>query len=163
MISKSSFIKVHHSRKNTKGESAYRGTSKMAVVFNTIIKLEWADGIHPRGYAGFDLSFEKFCGLADDTTEPMRATLKPGEPWRFETSPASMMEHLVALVRTVEYGTQQALVEKLSVDQATVSRLRRKAIAAKLISEEEWARCLRMAKEPFEGVDDNDAARLTDF
>jgi hypothetical protein len=74
-----------------------------------------------------------------------------------------MMEHLVALVRTVEYGTQQALVEKLSVDQATVSRLRRKAIAAKLISEEEWARCLRMAKEPFEGVDDNDAARLTDF
>jgi hypothetical protein len=55
------------------------------------------------------------------------------------------------------------LAEKLSVDQATVSRLRRKAIAAKLTSEEEWARCLRMAKEPFEGVDDNDAARLTDF
>lgn len=78
---------VHHARKNSKGESAYRGTSKMAVIFNTIIRLEHPDGVRVRRQAAFDLIFEKFRGLADDSTAPMRARLLPGETWQIEASP----------------------------------------------------------------------------
>jgi KaiC/GvpD/RAD55 family RecA-like ATPase len=150
-------ILVHHSRKSSRGESAYRGTSKMAVVFNTIIRLDYPDGVRSH-LCSFDLTFEKFRGLADATTCPLRATLDScagTQAWHYEASPASMLEQLVALVRTVEYGTQQELAVKLNVDQATISRLRKKAIAGRLISEADWATCLKMAKEPFEDEADD--------
>lgn len=146
---------VHHARKNSKGESAYRGTSKMAVIFNTIIRLEHPDGVRPRGQAAFDLTFEKFRGLADDSTAPLRARLLPGKPWAIEASPQSQMEQLVALVRTVDYGNQTDLAKALGVDQATISRLRRKAIASGMINANDWAACLRMAKDGDTDGDDN--------
>jgi transcriptional regulator with XRE-family HTH domain len=59
---------------------------------------------------------------------------------------ASLAE-LVREVKSLKHATQDELAEALGVAKGTISKWRRKAIAAGLISEGEWAGCLRMACE----------------
>lgn len=48
------------------------------------------------------------------------------------------MERLVAMVKTVEYATQDALAEAMGISKGQVSKLKKKAFGHGLISAGEW-------------------------
>ncbi|HLZ65465.1 MAG TPA: AAA family ATPase [Aliidongia sp.] len=148
-------ILVHHARKgggNGKvSEGNYRGTSKMAVIFNSIIALSHPGGIASRTGTAFAWHFEKFRGMRDGTVGDFQATLTAGPvgdaAWTHEASTENLVVELVALVRSVRCQNREELAAALGVSTGTISALKLKAIGQGLISAADWDQCLRMARE----------------
>lgn len=143
-------ILVHHSRKGGASAGSYRGTSKMAVVFNSIIALKHPDGVPSRGPAAFDIEFEKYRGLRDERVATHRARLedKDGQRvWSVEKLADDEVAQLVALVKSYDYIDQNELAKAMDKTQGTVSKWRRKAVASGLISDQEWDKCMKTAEE----------------
>ncbi len=143
-----SCILVHHTRKD--GET-YRGTSKIAVTFDTIIKLSHLDGIPSHGGTQFELDWDKFRRLRDGSSQPLRVKLEPGADgspsiWNCEVSDKNRLKELVGLVQSLEYRTQLDLAAAIKVSGGQLHNLKRKAIAAGFITSEKWKQCLVDAK-----------------
>jgi RecA-family ATPase/DNA-binding XRE family transcriptional regulator len=149
---------VHHSRKGGKvginQDGAYRGSSKIAVTFQSIIRLnapedhDLADGV------AFVFKFEKVRGMRTDETATKRAHLPAvtgttsGTPrWRIETDEDPQLMKLLRLVRSREYGTQAELATALGVSTGTMSTLKKTALEREMITLDVWQQCLREAKE----------------
>lgn len=147
-------VLVHHSRKGSGGDGAYRGTSKMGVIFNSIIALGHPGGLPSTSGAAFELRWEKFRGRRDETMRPLKVKLDEdatGQPkWTWEQSEDAQLCELVAKLKSIEYPTQQALAESLGVTPGTLSKWKAKAIAQGLVKVAEWDQCLELAQEQAE-------------
>lgn len=136
-------ILVHHSRKDG---NSYRGTSKMAVIFNSIFALGHPNGVPSTQGAHFELRWEKYRGLRDGRVRNLDVRLSDGR-WSHEPLTDDQLEQMVTLIRTLDYPDQESLAARLGVAQGTISKLKRKAVAQKLITEHEWSECLKGARE----------------
>jgi hypothetical protein len=151
---------VHHARKNSGGDNSYRGSQKIGVTFQTIIRLAHPDGVPSYEGVAFDLTFEKMRELRTAQTEDLRAKLPapavtlsaPGEEpparvWVTEVRGDARLRTLAALVRSLRYTSQEALAAELKVSPATLSGLRRDVTARGLMKDDEWRRCIRTARD----------------
>ena len=138
---------IHHSRKGKGGQGTYRGTSKMGVVFNSIIELNHPDGLPSNSGTAFELVWEKYRGRRDETVCPLRVHLEDdplsGSKWSHEVSEDGNIAALVSRLRSLEYSTQKELGDSLDLAAYQVTRIKQKAIRQGVITEEEWQECLR--------------------
>ncbi|WP_041354817.1 AAA family ATPase [Nitrosococcus halophilus] len=142
---------VHHARKNTSGNGSYRGTSKQAVIFNSIISLNHPDRIPAQGGATFDIDFEKYRGLRDDRVAPVRVSLQndPGErpQWVVEPRSDAKIVEMVRAVKELACASQDELAERFGVTKGTISKWKRRAIDMDLVSSKAWEECLKEAQQ----------------
>jgi KaiC/GvpD/RAD55 family RecA-like ATPase len=143
-------ILVHHARKGNGGDGSYRGTSKMGVLFNSILELRHPGGIQSTTGAAFETRWEKFRGRLDETMRPLKVKLegKPEGPltWTWAQSEDAQLADMIVKLKSLEYPTQQALADALSITPGALSKWKRKAIAQGLIRETEWEQCLNMMR-----------------
>lgn len=140
---------VHHSRKGASGEGSYRGTSKMAVVFNSVLALGHPGGVPSSDFTAFDMRWEKFRGRRDDTMRTLKVTLDldGGTGWGWEVSESDQLSRMLDALRTAEYPTQAALAVALKVTPGTLSKWKARAMNLKMISDAEWNQCLARSAE----------------
>lgn len=145
-------ILVHHARKGQVKEGAYRGSSKLGVVFNSITSLDHPDGIPSQAGTSFELKWEKYRGKRDATIRPLTASLEEAKDgisrWTFDAAEGDLIQQAVRIVRSGEVASQNDLAARLCVSPPSVSRLKAKAVRQGLITPEEWTECLKAAMEP---------------
>ncbi|GAB7080505.1 AAA family ATPase [Megalodesulfovibrio paquesii] len=142
-------ILVHHTGKN---KTSFRGSSKLGTTFEVILKLGEAGNnlLDDKGLS-FILEWEKYRQERDERTRPLEVRLTKdvfnNEPkWEHGLPENYELQKLVAAVRTLQYINQTEVGKALGWDQATVSRKKRAAIQAKLITEAAWKECLDEAR-----------------
>jgi RecA-family ATPase len=140
---------VHHSNKGRKG---YRGSTKIATTFETIVALKDPSPLEAAGSLSFDLEWEKHRGRADSGTQAKTVRLSADATgrhhWQFEASPLERIREMLARLRSGDFPTQKALAARLGVSEATVNRLKGEAINVhRLITRDEWDGHLRAAKD----------------
>lgn len=142
---------IHHSRKGDGGVNSYRGTSKMGVIFNSILELNHPDGIRSTNGAAFELNWEKFRGRRDGTICPLRVCLEDGEDgspeWKYEVTEDGRMGELIHRLRTLEYSNQRDLGNSMGLEAYQVTRIKQRAIKWGLITKDEWDECLKLSPE----------------
>jgi len=144
---------VHHSRKGMVGQDgSYRGSSKIAVTFQSIIRLaapedhDLADGV------AFVMKFEKVRGVRSSETATKRVHLPAATPtlgtpsWRIDADEDPQVAKLLRLVRSREHATQKELATALGVSTGTLSTLKRTALARAMITLDDWKVCLDDAR-----------------
>lgn len=138
---------VHHSRKGGREKDSYRGTSKMGVVFDTILRLEEPpDTQRPAdGSAAFKLTFEKVRAKRDKSTEPTVMALQ-GFGWCVSDDGDGDLDLLLRLHQQLKFTTTKDMMEHFGRDKTWVSRKKTKAIALNRITESEWEQCFERAK-----------------
>jgi hypothetical protein len=147
-------VVIHHARKNSGGEGSYRGSQKIGVTFQTIIRLNHPDNVPSHDGVAFDLTFEKMRELRTAETEDFRATLPTTEgddatarQWRLEVRGDARLRRLVANVKSLKYATQEALARALGVSPGTLHTLKRNALSQGLMKPSEWNQCMRNARQ----------------
>jgi KaiC/GvpD/RAD55 family RecA-like ATPase len=143
---------VHHARKSGDAtrEGSYRGSQKMSVTFESIIRLTHPQGAPSHDGVAFELTFEKFRGLRTQETEALRAHLPaaPADaPWTVDVMGDSRLRTLVNLVKSCRYPTQADLAARLEVAAGTLSGMKQEAIAQGLITLGEWKEKMKAAHE----------------
>lgn len=142
-------ILVHHSRKGQVKQGAYRGSSKLGVVFNSITSLDHPDGVPSQNGTAFELKWEKYRGKRNATIRPLTATLEETKEgasrWTHDSAEGDQIQQAVRIVRGGEVASQRDLAARLNVSAPTVSRLKAKAVRQGLITSEEWEACLEAA------------------
>lgn len=146
---------VHHSNKNGKH---YRGSSKIATTFEVILGLERLDTPSKgAGVTSFRLNWEKYRGKRDESIgTPLDVTLgeevcQDGQvkvEWQAEQSEDQRLDVLLETLRSGEYITQKELVVALPwpCSEATLTRLKARALGKGMITEGEWKGCFARAK-----------------
>lgn len=130
-------ILIHHANK----KGSYRGTSKMTVPLNIVIRLARPQRQTEDGGAEFDVIFEKVRSLRGGDTGRFTAKLEEGR-WTASRGSNDQIDHLINMVRSGQYSSDSALAKALNVDRSTVSRRKRAAIAAGKIDQDTWDQCL---------------------
>lgn len=138
-------VLIHHSRKGSGGNGTYRGTSKIATPFNSIISLATPKLSDPTG-AHFELRWEKFRGLRVESMSDLDVKLNGGE-WHYQPLEADNLGRFAALVKTCEHPDQESLAKALNVNQSTISKYKAKAIAEGHITAREYEFCMKQARE----------------
>jgi RecA-family ATPase len=144
---------VHHSKKSMVGQDgSYRGSSKIGVTFQSIIRLAAPQERRP-GVA-FSLTFEKVRDLRTDEHASKQAHLPAPQGgsseaprWIVEEDQGPLLERLVAAVRSRQYLTQKDIADALEVSTGGLSSLKTRAVAAGLITTVEWRQCMSDARE----------------
>jgi hypothetical protein len=148
-------VVIHHARKNGGGgEGSYRGSQKIGVTFQTIIRLNHPDNVPSHDGVAFDLTFEKMRELRTAETEDFRATLPTNgsdDPtarhWRLEVRGDARLRRLVANVKSLKYATQEALARSLDVSTGTLHHLKTTVLSQGLMKVAEWNQCMRNARQ----------------
>lgn len=139
---------VHHSGKS--GED-YRGSSKIATTFETIMGLKAHTGAASRNATAFDLIFSKFRAKRNETIVDTTVWLDEGDggglTWRYKENEDAVLKRLVTLVRSCEYPTQADLAQVLNVSTGKLSQLKTKCLARGHIRTEEWKLCMAAASQ----------------
>lgn len=135
-------VVVHHSSKS----GGYRGSSKLAVLFDNIIALATDPTALGHPGAAFRLSFEKARTLVGEHRNGTAFKLTD-EGWITEAQVDAELLNLVQRVRNWDFRFQREIAGALGVDPATVTRMKRKAIAAGLITKDEWEEHLQSARD----------------
>lgn len=139
---KCSSVLVHHANKSN-GSNSYRGSSKMAVLMESIIKLDE----NPNAKfdeVSFKVIFEKF--RQKNTTETVDRVLSLKENWEADEDMENQSNRIVEMVKSLNYSMDRDIYEKLGVSQSNFSKLKKKIIVKGLISQVEWNDCLNKAK-----------------
>jgi hypothetical protein len=160
-------ILVHHARKSNPGQGSYRGSQKLSVIFNSIVRLDENKDATRKGNTEFTLHFEKYRGLRDCTTAPTVVTLTQDDDgkshwdWHPVESPNEVA--LVEAVRTLQFPTQTELAEHIGISKGEVTKRRDRAISKGVleITSEEWRGCLEESRklrelDTFEDDEDDD-------
>ena len=140
---------IHHANK---AGSGYRGSSKIAATFESIVELV---DKRPSGFgpASFEVKWEKMRGDPQKAGRPLQARLETteGEPkWVLEEGSLGRAQELVRAVRSCRYKTQIEIADALGVPKQRISDLKAEAIGAGLISVSDWSSCLKAAREDAE-------------
>ena len=138
-------VLVHHTGKK---EGNFRGSSKLAAAFESIIQLAPNNELFA-GDTGFALKVDKFRGANQPT--PIKVKLEVDEEghgrWLHEGLGHRELEELVAAVRSREFRYANEMVEQLEISKGEISKRKRKAIALGLISGDEWDQCFHDARD----------------
>jgi KaiC/GvpD/RAD55 family RecA-like ATPase len=138
----SAVVLVHHAGKG----GGYRGTSKIEAVFNTIVQLSHPGGAVPLGGAEFDWRWEKFRRRRDETIRPLTLKLDD-EGWSVEEAIDALVDKIVEMVESEQYGSGRAIAEALGEEPMTISRVKKRAIKDGKITRGEWEYHLRRGRE----------------
>lgn len=142
---------VHHARKNANGKSAYRGSQKLSVLLDIIIALRENPLAGEVKGSAFCLQFEKSRGLTTGTGYELEAKLEAqpdgSSKWFFEGCSLGQIGGMIVRVRAGEFATQDEIAKAFEVNKATVSRWKVKAVTTGLITEAEFATCLRETRK----------------
>lgn len=147
----SAVLVVHHARKSSSSASgAYRGSQKLSVELDAIIRLEESQSLAATANgASFTLRFEKSRGLCGSAKQDLEAVFasdgKGASRWTFEVNHAGQLYELVQRVRDGKFATQTDIAAAYDVNKGTVTRWKEKAIARQLITHSVWDDCLRDA------------------
>lgn len=156
-------ILVHHSGKS--GES-YRGSSKLATTFEVIIGLKKATGIAARHPASFELQFDKYRSLRNETIQSTSAWMEIDKHgvmvWQHQPSKDEELANMVDAVKSCDFATQEDLAKHLGWSTGKLSNWKQRAIALKLIVESDWQACMSAARGVAPEYDDYDFAEEAD-
>ena len=137
---------VHHTGKNG---SAFRGSSKLAATFESIIKLDRSRDIGPRE-TGFVIQWDKFRASPDARGNSQKVQLTEGADgawsWVIEEGEDQALFEVVKRVRSRDYEYDKDIAEALGLSPVEMSRLRKRAILGGLITDPEWRACLLEAR-----------------
>lgn len=114
----SAVLVVHHSNK---AGGSYRGSSKIAVLFDTIMRLKPdpdALGVHG---ASFLWTFEKARRLGVDMAKGVAGRLE-NDRWSWDTRYDAELAKLVGLVRSLDFKSQRDLAAHLTMSKPSCSR-----------------------------------------
>lgn len=130
---------VHHSRKGGKEKDTYRGTSKMSVVFDSIIRLDDAPDTlkPPDGSAAFKVTFEKVRTKREKSTEATVLALQ-AFGWNVLGDEEGELDLLLRLHRQLRFTSQTGMAEYFNKNRSWASRMKQRAIALNKITEHEW-------------------------
>jgi hypothetical protein len=163
---------VHHARKNANGKGSYRGSQKLSVLLDIIISLRENPLAGEVNGSAFCLQFEKSRGLTTGTGYELDAKFEAQSDgrsrWSFEGASLGQIGGMVARVRAGEFATQDEIAAAYEVNKATVSRWKVKAVQANLITDGEFAGCLREARrgrqvDPYSAPQDAAEGDNSDF
>lgn len=140
---------VHHSGKS--GES-YRGSSKLEATFEVVAGLKRPGDAAIRHGTAFDLSFGKFRGKRGEAHAETTAWLEEDVStealrWCCKKSDAEVLNQVVAAMQSERFATDKAAAAHLGMKTSTFQRRKDKAIALKLITQDEWAAYQKAARE----------------
>lgn len=135
-------ILVHHTGKNA---TTYRGSSKLAMTFETLIHLQPTTRAIPPGALGMDMSWPKFrrkrgAHAQDRTAWLTDSDSEGGARWGHD-APGEDLASIIMEARTGTYRTQGELAKKLGITAGALSKKKDRAIALKLTTSEVWAAC----------------------
>jgi len=138
-------VLVHHTGKK---EGNFRGSSKLAAAFESIIQLAPNNELFA-GDTGFALKVDKFRGANQPTAIKVKLEVnKEGNGrWLHEGLGHRELEELIAAVRSREFRYANEMVEPLGISKGEISKRKRKAIALELISGDEWDQCFQDARD----------------
>ncbi|MEQ8559747.1 MAG: AAA family ATPase [Henriciella sp.] len=138
---------VHHTGKNG---ADFRGSSKLAATFESIIKLERPRDLAPEEMA-FTIEWRKFRGAPAATGGALRATLvKSSEgagKWETESAADPLLFEAIKRVRSGDYRHDQGVGRSLGLDKVQTHRLKKKADRLGLLSTAEWNALMQSARE----------------
>ena len=138
-------ILVHHTGKQ---EGKFRGSSKLAATFESILQLA-PNGDLLGGETGFIVRVDKF--RQANKPEPLKVRLAQCEDtgemrWEWGASRDRQLEEIVRLVRSREFELDREIAEELGLGKVTLSRRKKEAITAGLITKKEWEECMTEAR-----------------
>ena len=148
-------VLVHHTGKK---EGNFRGSSKLAAAFESIIQLAPNNELFA-GDTGFALKVDKFRGANQPT--PIKVKLEVDEEghgrWLHEGLGHRELEELVAAVRSREFCYAYQMVDILGISKGEITKRKKKAIALEMITGEEWDQCFQDARDDLKelGPDNN--------
>ena len=138
-------VLVHHTGKK---EGNFRGSSKLAAAFESIIQLAPNNELFA-GDTGFALKVDKFRGANQPT--PIKVKLEVDEEghgrWLHEGLGHRELEELVAAVRSREFCYAYQMVDILGISKGEITKRKKKAIALEMITGEEWDQCFQDARD----------------
>lgn len=147
-----SVLVVHHAKKAGGADGGYRGSQKLSVLFDRIIRLEVRpDALNVNG-AAFDMVFEKSRQVLKGERGGFHVSFEVDDAtgrqtWRFEPREDSRLLEIVAGLKALKYPTQDAIAKEYGVSKGTVSKWKQDAIAKGLIAGAAWSEYLAAAKE----------------
>ncbi len=142
----SAVLVVHHSNK---AGGSYRGSSKIAVLFDTIMSLKTDPEASIVNGASFLWTFEKARRLGVDMHKGVAGRLEDGR-WTWDTRYDAELAKLVGLVRSHQFTTQGELAAHTGLSTGEVSKRLSRADAAGLLSVEDRKKCFQIAKDEVE-------------
>jgi DNA-binding transcriptional regulator YiaG len=148
---------VHHARKSNGGAGSYRGSQKLSVTCNSIIRLEPNPDAAPDGGASFKMVWEKVRAKPSEEIKDRTVRLED-DRWIFEVSNSPEFTRFVTAIRSREFCSQDEVAQALNVTKSTISKWKKKAIAEGLITLEEINTCFEEAKQMNDEGDDNEEA-----
>lgn len=139
-------ILVHHARKNGGGKGSYRGSQKLSVTCDNIIRLDAHDTGLSDGSVAFKAEWEKVRAKRTEEVREREVYLRDGQ-WDFTISSKPELMQLVLAVRSRDHTTQDEIAEALGVSKATISKRKKDVLSRDLMTIDEWNRCLEEAAD----------------
>lgn len=138
---------VHHTGKNG---ADFRGSSKLAATFESIIKLERPRDLAPDEMA-FTIEWRKFRGAPSASGGALRATLvetpEGARKWEIESAADPLLFEVIRRVRSGDYEWDRDIARDLKLTPVQMSRLRKKVHRLELMSRPEWDGCMQAARD----------------
>lgn len=137
---------IHHTGKQ---EGKYRGSSKLAATFESILQLSPNPDL-VSGETGFTIKVDKFRGRQQP--KPLKVKLEVNEEtgggwWTIDSLQQRELQELVKLVRSREYCFAKDISAATGVSTGEISKRKRAAIRIGLITAVEWSLCLQDARD----------------
>ena len=143
-------VLVHHANKGN-ASSSYRGSSKMAVLMESIIKLDENSNSN-FDQVSFKVEFEKFRQQHTPETTTRILTLT-GDGWISEEDTEGKIERVLQMLKSCEFGADKDIYEKLGMKQSAFSKLKKKIFAKGLVKYPEWCDYLKKGQDYQNGLD----------
>lgn len=138
---------VHHTGKNG---ADFRGSSKLAATFESIIKLERPRDLAPDEMA-FTIEWRKFRGAPSAAGGPLRVALvetpEGCRKWEVESAANPLLFEAIKRVRSGNYQHDYSIAKSLKLSPVQMSRLKDKANRLGLMSKAEWNACTQSARD----------------
>lgn len=134
---------VHHANKN--GDQ-YRGSSKIPVMFDALVRLRPDPRPALTGGAAFLLDFTKTRMLTEDAGKTFNVAFA-GEQWHWDTLVSPDVHDLVRRILSGEFGTQNEAAQALGKAKGTISKMLRDARTAGIVTQKEIDDALQAARD----------------
>jgi hypothetical protein len=134
-------VLVHHAGKN----GSYRGSTNIFTTLETVVKLEKPEGPQDQGDACFGVTIEKARNHGRIEIDGRMMRLKENR-WALEVDEFSMASIVVERIRSLRYINQTEVGDALRLSQGQISKIKAKAVALKIATDEELKDCFRRAK-----------------
>lgn len=147
---------VHHANK---GGEQYRGSSKIPVMFDAIVRLQPDTSAHDVDGAAFLLDFTKTRMLTEDAGKTFNVAFADGE-WRWDTFVDGPTRLLVKRFLDGEFVTQEEAAKAFDISTGEVSKRLTSAYAAGITTRDAITKAKAVAKQEREAMEE---VRSNDF